>query len=403
MEPGGVDAMIDSLPQAEFDARKRRLCEKMETEGLDAICVFNAGRIFYISGFHHVATERPLVLVVLSNGDTSLLVPHLEEENVPVRTPWITDVHVYREYPGQKHPMEYLREIFVRKGISSKHIGVDSDGYGAIMGYRGPSLSEQLPGTTLTHLGDYIDRMRMVKSDSEIAMIRRSAEFGHLAHSFLQDLIEVGKTELDITLQASAKATEVMLKMQRPDYEPVGRGSGPRATLTSGPKTAYNHRRAGARKIKPGDVILTAAGCDYGGYQSELERTLIVGEPTPRIQKYFELETAAQKVAFDAIKPGIPCSQVEATVNEFLESENLMELTRTHIGHGIGIEGHEAPFLDVGDPTMIEPGMVFTPEPCLFVPGFAGFRHSDTVVVTEDGIDYITRYSRNLEDLIVPE
>ena len=88
-------------------------------------------------------------------------------------------------------------------------------------------------------------------------------------------------------------------------------------------------------------------------------------------------------------------------MNAFLEEHDLYPLTRTHIGHGIGIEGHEAPFLDLGDDTLIEPGMVLTVEPCLFLPGEAGFRHSDTVLVTEEGCEMLTYYPRDIDSLTV--
>ena len=146
-------------------------------------------------------------------------------------------------------------------------------------------------------------------------------------------------------------------------------------------------------------MILTYSGPQVGGYQCELERMLIVGKPTDKHIKYFELELKAQNVAFDAIKPGVKCKEVELAVNKFLEEKNLYSLTRTHIGHGLGMEGHEAPFFDVGDETILKKGMVMSVEPCLFVPGYAGFRHSDTVLVTDDGIEMITTFPRDLESL----
>ena len=134
---------------------------------------------------------------------------------------------------------------------------------------------------------------------------------------------------------------------------------------------------------------------------SELERMLIVGLPTDQHKKYIGLEVRAQDIAFSAIRPGARCCDVEKAINVFLEEHDLYGLTRTHIGHGIGIESHKAPFFDVGDETVLRPGMVMTVEPRLFIPGYAGFRHSDTVVVTEASMEMITYYPRDLDSLTV--
>ena len=113
------------------------------------------------------------------------------------------------------------------------------------------------------------------------------------------------------------------------------------------------------------------------------------------------MEVKAQDTAFEAIRPGAKCCDIELAVNKFLEKNDLYSLTRTHIGHALGMEGHEAPFFDVGDETVLKPGMVMSVEPCLFIPGYAGFRHSDTIVVTEDGMEMITNYPRDIENLTV--
>lgn len=386
----------------EIEARIERMRAYMESHNLDGLCIFGAMRTFYLSGFHHLATERPVVLVLPLQGELALLVPHLEEENIPLRTPHIREIKVYREYPGRKHPMQYLGELLAEKGLVDKRLGVDSEGWGGGWGYRGPALAQVVPDVETVNVRDVIDDMRMVKSPEEIALVRYSAHFGNVAHAFLQEFTEVGLSELEIGMRASADATAYMLRALGPEWEPGGSMAGAGAAFTSGWKTALNHRRAGARKVQVGDVLLSYAGSDVGGYVSELERMMIVGEPTAEHEKYFELEVEAQDIAFDAIKSGARCCDVEKAVDEFLHQHDLHSLTRTHIGHGIGTEGHEAPFLDVGDETEIKPGMMLTVEPCLFVPGFAGFRHSDTVLVTESGIDMITYYPRDLESLVIP-
>jgi Xaa-Pro aminopeptidase len=110
---------------------------------------------------------------------------------------------------------------------------------------------------------------------------------------------------------------------------------------------------------------------------------------------------AARQVAFDALRPGTTCAEVDAAVLRYFEAQNLMPYWKQHTGHAIGLRNHEAPFLDVGDPTPIEAGMVFTIEPGVYASDVGGFRHSDTVVVTTDGIDVLTDYPTDLDSLVI--
>ena len=129
---------------------------------------------------------------------------------------------------------------------------------------------------------------------------------------------------------------------------------------------------------------------------------MVVGPPTDEMRRLFEHTVAAQQVAFDAIRPGVRCADVDAAVMRYFEEHDLLPFWRQHTGHAIGLRNHEAPFLDVGDQTRIERGMVFTIEPGLYDADIGGFRHSDTVAVTADGIEMLTDYPRDIESLTLP-
>jgi len=128
----------------------------------------------------------------------------------------------------------------------------------------------------------------------------------------------------------------------------------------------------------------------------------VIGEPTDRHRSLFDHMLASQQVAFDAIRPGATCADVDGAVLRYFEDNDLMPYWRQHTGHGTGLRNHEAPFLDVGDSTPLEPGMVFTIEPGLYDDEVGGFRHSDTVAVTDDGYDLLTDYPSDLESLTIP-
>ncbi|HHK67046.1 MAG TPA: aminopeptidase P family protein, partial [Candidatus Acetothermia bacterium] len=187
-------------------------------------------------------------------------------------------------------------------------------------------------------------------------------------------------------------------------YRPVRGGAFPaRAGFRGqiGARSAVPHAMTANAVLKEGDVLVTGAAAEVGGYLSELERTMILGGPTDEQARLFDLMVGAQDLAFSEIRPGRRCSDVDRAVRRYYEENGIVEYWRHHTGHSIGYGMHEAPFLDVGDETVIEPGMVLTVEPGVYVPGFAGFRHSDTILVTDDGIELLTDYPRDLEGLII--
>jgi Xaa-Pro aminopeptidase len=180
----------------------------------------------------------------------------------------------------------------------------------------------------------------------------------------------------------------------------------------SGPSAGYRgqigrnasipHALANNITFQPGDVLVTGAGCAMWGYNSELERTMFVGEPDQPQQDMFAHMMAAQEIAFETMKPGVPCSQVDAAVRAYYARHSLQPYWKHHTGHAIGLRYHEGPFLDTGDPTIIQEGMVFTVEPGFYAPDLGGFRHSDTVAITATGIEIMTYYPRDWQHLVIP-
>ena len=169
-----------------------------------------------------------------------------------------------------------------------------------------------------------------------------------------------------------------------------------------GRHAAIPHAMAMNATFMAGDVLVTGASAAMWGYQAELERTMVIGPPSDEQRKLFDHMVAAQEVAFEALRPGATCSDVDHAVRRYYDAHDLMPYWKHHTGHGIGLRYHEGPFLDIGDHTVLQPGMVLTIEPGLYAAGLGGFRHSDTVVITEDGMELITYYPRDLESLTIP-
>jgi Xaa-Pro aminopeptidase len=221
----------------------------------------------------------------------------------------------------------------------------------------------------------------------------------------LQRYTAVNETETAVGLRASQEATLIMLDTIGPLYRSQDMwNNGPSAYYRGqiGRGAAIPHALANNITFQPGDVLVTGAACPMWGYNSELERTMFVGEPDKRQKELFNHAKTVQEVAFETLKPGVHCCDVDSAVRAYYEEHNLMPYWRHHTGHAIGLRYHEGPFLDTGDDTIIGEGMVFTVEPGLYTPEVGGFRHSDTVVITAGGIEILTYYPRDWTSLVIP-
>lgn len=391
-----------SISRSEYDARRAAVIAAVEQQGCSGVVFFRALSIFWLTGFGFIPTERPIALVLTGGGRTALFVPRLEVEHAH-HVAYVDRIAHYAEYPTDVHPMRHLAALMTEMGLAGAALAADGDGYGSFWGYRGPKLSEVLPDARLTLVPRLVEEMRYVKSPAEIELIKESCRWGNLAHRLLQDYSRDGASEVEISTRASAEATAAMLGALGPDFKPggmgrVGAGAGFRGQV--GKNSYFPHAVTLNATLRQGDVLVTGAGANVAGYISELERTMFVGEPSAEQARYFELMCQAQEAAFAAIKPGAPVADVDRAVRAFFQENNLMPYWRHHVGHAIGMEGHEAPFFDIGDDAVMQPGMVFTVEPGIYVEGLGGFRHSDTVLVTDSGMELLTYYPRHLEAMI---
>jgi Xaa-Pro aminopeptidase len=391
-----------AIEQSEYESRTATLAAHVQVAGLSGVVLFDPTYVLYYVGFAFVPTERPMAFVLSAGGEGGMLVPRLEREHAQANA-LVDHVADYPEYPGEQHPMEALRGLLEQMGIRER-IGADQDGYPWILGYRGPSLSE-LTGVTPVKVSAFVEDQLAVKSDAELALIRESCKWANLAHTLLQRYTRPGLTEVEVSQRATSEATLAMLdaigpiyRAQNPFFE--GASAGYRGQI--GRNAAIPHALTANLTFQAGDVLVTGASAPVWGYLSELERTMIIGEPSARQRELFEHMVALQDTAFDAIRPGALCSDVDRAVRTYYEEHQLWDSWKHHVGHCIGLRYHEGPFLDIGDDTEIKPGMVFTVEPGLYAAGLGGFRRSDTVSVTAVGLEFMTYYPRDLESLMLP-
>ncbi len=387
------------IPATEYASRREAVWAGLEAAGLDALAVFYPARVAYLTGFHHIPTERPIAAVMGPGAYTALVVPAVEKEHAEA-VAGIDHVEVYFEYPGQRHPMEYVAGVLRSINARPARVAADHDGYVPTWGYRGPRLS-QLLGDVPVDGEMLVESLRRVKSRSELECLQLSCDWAARAHRRMQDAIRPGRTEMECYQPAAAESLNELIR-ELPGWRPRGfGGTGLTAMFVGGRSTAMPHGFVKGHTLEPGDVLVSGASADIDGYTSELERTLVVGEPSAAQEAAFGAMLALQDRAIESLGPGLAVADVELAVLALARELGHEAHIRHHVGHSIGLEGHEAPFLDRGDDAIMEPGMVFTVEPGIYLPALGGFRHSDTVVVTREGRRVMTEYPRDLASLVV--
>jgi Xaa-Pro aminopeptidase len=393
---------VPGIAPDELAARRARLREHVRGEGLAGYVLFGASYIQYFTGFWFLSNERPIAYAENAAGDSAVFVPEFEVERTRAETAF-ERIESYPEYPGREHPMQILARVLADLGLHGK-VAADEDGYPGILGYQGPPLGE-VTGAEVVSVADVIEHMMARKSARELELIRESGRWCAHAHRLLQEYSRPGTTEAEASLRAGHEATLAMLEALGDSFGgQLGSADGVKAGYRGqiGRRSSWAHAIAHNIEFAAGDVLVSETGAPVWGYNAELERALVIGEPTDDMRRLFDHTVAAQQIAFNVLRPGVTCADVDGAVLRYFEQHDLLRYWRQHTGHAIGLRNHEAPFLDVGDDTVVEPGMVFTIEPGLYDAEVGGFRHSDTVAVTEDGIDILTDYPRDLDSLTIP-
>lgn len=395
---------VTTVPEEELRLRRSKVINVLQENNAMGMMFFSAQAIQYLTGGRLIPTERPMTFILKSDGQSAMMVPRLELEHAHHAAKCTDKIVCYPEYPTDKHPMKYLAELLAEMGLANAAILADSDGYGAHYGYRGPKVSDLCPQAKITLRPFLVEELMRIKTPYEQILIKESARWGNLAHALLQEYTVPGAKEVPVADRASCEASHIMLKTLGPDYIPgesTPASAGYRGQI--GKNSYHPHAITNNATFKKGDTLVTGASANILSYGSELERVFFVGEPSQVQAEFYKHAVALQDVAFNLIKPGIKCSDVDKEVMRYFKENNLMEYWRHHTGHALGFGMHEAPFFDSADDTIIEKGMVFSVEPGLYVKDVGGFRLSDTVLVTDDGIEMVTYYPREIDRVICGE
>lgn len=362
---------------------------------LDGLLILNHHQIYYLVGFFHYPTERPVILFVPRQADPVLFVPKLEESYVHEEA-WAPDVEVYFEFPGVVHPVEWMSERLIARGFGNSRIGLEP----SISVSNRDRLGKHLPNVDWVEAGDVVGTMRMIKAPEEIALQRKAAFYSDWMLEEGIRMIRSGERLSEIEIE-QGMVSGVIRKMER-ELDPVVAVPGLAGALVcSGPRSAFPHGLPTSRRIAPGENLILSVACFVGGYFAESERTFILGEPSPEQRHRYETDRAAQEVGCLGLVPGARCGDVNHQCLEVIRAAGLGEYILHRQGHGIGIQNHEPPWIEDGDHTVLEAGMTVSCEPGIYCVGQGGYRISDSVLVTATGPERLTRYPRDLESAVI--
>lgn len=366
--------------------KTKQIQAKMAEEGLDALLLLDPYNIFYAIGFFHQSTERPLGVIIPQSGDPTFYVPLLEQEMA--QETWVKNVKVYFDYPGLVHPIAWM----LKDNAQHRHVAVDQ------VTVRQWDIACSV--NPQVKVSDLVYTMRLVKDPEEIKILETASIYADMMVEMTRQAIVAGLPELEAYNYARNHTVDRM-RNELGDLVFANQGMTNGAVLY-GEHSAYPHGLMTGRKPQPGDVIEAGFGALVCTYESESEHTFIYGEPNKQQLAYFNTMYNAWKAGLEAAKPGVRCCDVNKAALDEIRKAGYEHFLRHRMGHGKGLQEHEAPWVEEGDTTILLPGMIISDEPGLYVPGYGGFRHSDTLVITETGCRRLTQYPRELEACIIP-
>ncbi|GAV22383.1 M24 family metallopeptidase [Carboxydothermus pertinax] len=246
-------------------------------------------------------------------------------------------------------------------------------------------LSEKADGIELQNLSEVVDELREVKDKDEVELIKKACSIADDAFSHLLKRITSGMTEKEL-------AWELEKYMREAGAEDLAFDT----IVASGERGALPHGVATSKKITPGEMITLDFGAKFQGYHSDITRTIALGEPPAKMLEIYEIVLEAQEAALNALKPGAFAVDVDRVARDIIAKAGYAEYFGHGLGHGVGLNIHEGPRLSPKGKAVLQPGMVVTVEPGIYLPGIGGVRIEDTVLVTENGFEVLTHSPKSL-------
>lgn len=345
-----------------------KLRSNFSTHGIDGILITSPFNRRYISNFTGTAG------VVLISAD---------------KAQFLTDFRYIEQAAKQCQGFEIIKttgSIPEEVAVQAKKLGIQKLGFEAdFLTFSSFKLYDKELEAELVPISGVIEKLRLIKTDSELKILKVAADIADAAFKHILDFIRPGKTELEVS-------NELEFFMRR-----AGATSSSFDTIVaSGHRSALPHGVASDKVIEAGDIVTMDYGCYYNGYVSDITRTVAVGEPDPKLKEIYEIVLEAQLRGMAGIKPGLTGKEADAITRDYITEKGYGEYFGHSTGHGIGLEIHEGPGLSMKSDVVLEPGMVVTCEPGIYIPGLGGVRIEDDTLITKDHNEALTHSTKEL-------
>ncbi len=361
-------------------ARLNNLTASMRTSKLDAVILNPGPTLTYLTGVHFHLMERPVVLFVAPGQDPVLVLPELELPKMEL-FPYKVQAVAYGENPSEWE--NAFRKAAQALGLDGKRIGVEPRQLRLL---EFSHVKAGAPESEFPDASNVLSMLRLKKDKAEVDSMRRAVKIAQDALEATIPLIKIGMTERELSSELVMQLLKNGSDSEFP-FAPI---------VSAGPNSANPHASPTERKLQAGDLLVVDWGAAYEGYISDLTRTFSVGEVEDEYQKIHRIVQESNAAGRAAGKPGVPCADVDKAAREVIEKSGYGKYFTHRTGHGIGMEGHEDPYMRGDNMQLLEPGMAYTVEPGIYLTGRNGVRIEDNIVITETGADCLSDMPREI-------
>jgi Xaa-Pro dipeptidase len=362
--------------------RARRL---MQENKLDAILMIGGTSLVYFSNIHWWNSERLFVMVLPATGDPFFVCPAFEEDRAReqiAQGPFDKNPDV-RTWQEDQNPYERVAQGLKDRNLASGTLGIEE----TVKQVFSEGVAHAAPGLKLVSATPVTAGCRMIKSAHEIELMRLANKVTLMAYEAAYRALRDGMTQNDFAELVSTAHARLGF---------VGE-----AGVQVGEYSALPHGSRTPQTIREGSILLIDGGCNVEGYDSDISRTFVLGKPTDKMKKVFDIVHSAQSAAVGTARPGLECQAVDAAARKVITDAGYGPdyAHFTHrVGHGIGMDGHEWPYLVRGNTLPLAPNMTFSDEPGIYIRGEFGVRLEDDMVITEKGAELFTPQSPSLDN-----
>jgi Xaa-Pro dipeptidase len=370
------------ISAAERQARIARAQQMMRAQGISALLIEPGSSLVYFTGIRWSRSERYTGAVIPAQGQIGVFTPYFEEPSVRESLGVLAELRTWNEH---QDPMQLVGGWLKDRKLGSGVIGVEE----TVRYFIVDGLQRALPQARIRSAAPVVRALRMVKSPAEIALMQLASDITVAAYRDTAARIKAGMNPSEIGAMMNQATTKLG---GRPEF----------ALVLLGEASAYPHGTGKPQSVKEGEVVLMDCGCTVHGYQSDISRTFVFGEPTKRQREVWNHMHRGQEIAFAAAKLGATAGSVDDAVRSYYTKlgygpDYKLPGLSHRTGHGIGLDGHEPVNLVRGETTRLAPGMCFSNEPGIYIPGDFGIRLEDCFYMTEKGPRYFSKPPPSLD------